>query len=354
MSKNYIFYRERRTRKCILKNFCIGVAVVGALMFVIGVAEAAIKVNNKGTEIYQNDDVASALRVVYHSCVGIDEDLSEIKTKAGIATGVSAAGTASSGGALATGIVKSNVDERIEIIEQKLAEIDKKTLQGFYSMPSEEEVQRFMNTSLTCSNITLSNSVKEDDEKTKLEKERDKLNTKSEKLGNWRTGLMATSTATNIASAAISGTNRIKPDLQAKISACRTSVSELRKAIASGAGSEEDLQDAQIIVAACGKYDSVDLKKINNRAIGATVSSSVGAGTGLSGTITSAIANSATVRNDNSELGKRKEKRLNIASNVLAGTTTVAGLTSTTFNATQIAAIKEVAEVAEECSGVLR
>ena len=75
---------------------------------------------------------------------------------------------------------------------------------------------------------------------------------------------------------------------------------------------------------------------------------------GLAGTLTSASANSDKVRDDNSDSGKQKEKTLNTASNVLAGATAAASATATVFNATQIKAIKQVAEVASKCTEVLR
>ena len=54
------------------------------------------------------------------------------------------------------------------------------------------------------------------------------------------------------------------------------------------------------------------------------------------------------------KFGKKKEKDLNTASNVLAGATAVASATSTVFSGTQIAAIKRVANVASKCEGVLK
>ena len=45
---------------------------------------------------------------------------------------------------------------------------------------------------------------------------------------------------------------------------------------------------------------------------------------------------------------------LNTTANILAGTTTAASTTATVFNATQIKAIKKVAEIAEKCTGALR
>ena len=117
---------------------------------------------------------------------------------------------------------------------------------------------------------------------------------------------------------------------------------------------DDELDRTQNIISKCSAWETVDLSKIDNRAKGATVSSAVGAITGVVGTITSASANSDATRKDNSDAGKQREKNLNTASNVLAGTTTVASAAATIFNATQISAIKRAALVADECDGALK
>jgi hypothetical protein len=118
--------------------------------------------------------------------------------------------------------------------------------------------------------------------------------------------------------------------------------------------SGENISEAEQIANACGQYEFIDLSKINTKAKGAMISSAIGTATGLTGTIMSASANTDKVRSDNSDAGKQKEKNLNLGSNILAGATTAASATATIFNATQIAAIKKVAEVATNCTGVLK
>ena len=66
------------------------------------------------------------------------------------------------------------------------------------------------------------------------------------------------------------------------------------------------------------------------------------------------MANTDSTRNDNSESGKTKEKNLNMASNILAGGTTVASGVATVFNATQIGAIKRAVTVADKCEEALK
>lgn len=195
--------------------------------------------------------------------------------------------------------------------------------------------------------MAISNAQNQYDEKTK----------QSKRLGNWRTGLVAGNTATNIAGATISSTNKVSDDFSTLIGACRAAVNELRNewmtARLNGADTKQ-LDLARHIIDSCGDYDILDVSKINNRADGAMWSSIVGAATGAGGIITSAIANSDKTRNDNSDHGRTSEKNLNTASNVLAVGATVASGTATVFNATQISAIKRAFEIAEKCSGALR
>lgn len=173
-------------------------------------------------------------------------------------------------------------------------------------------------------------------------------------MGNWRTGLLAGGTATNVAGAIIAGNNKVDDDLQTQIDNCKLAVKNLRDSIMQAKFNGEDVSEANTIADACKEYDYVDISPINKQAKGAMISSVVGATTGLAGTVTSAMANTDATRNDNTDAGKQKEKNLNTASNVLAGASTVASATATVFNATQISAIKKVATVAEKCTGVLK
>ena len=184
--------------------------------------------------------------------------------------------------------------------------------------------------------------------------ELEKLEKQSKKLGNWRTGLMAGSTATNLAGAIIAGTNQVRGDLATQINACKDSIKNLRNAMMQARMDGMDISEAQTIVDACGDFEYSDLSKINTRGTGASISSGVGAATGLAGTITSAMANSKDVRESTGADADAREKNLNTASNILAGTTAAASVTATVFNATQIKAIKQVADVASKCTGVLK
>ena len=284
-----------------------------------------------------------ALRATYTACVGIDDELSDLKVKAGINTAVTGVGTATGVGATVTGVVKASKDNKIEELEIKLEK-----LREIESKNQEQESGDFDPEAFAAEFESEYSSIAQ--QLKDYQSEIDKLTQQSKKLGNWRTGLLAGSTATNIAGAAIAGTNKVSAGLKEQIDTCIKAVDDLQQSMMQARLNGEDITEAQSIVDACSEYKYVDVSKIDNRAKGAMISSVVGAGLGLAGTITSASANSKDVRDGDSD----KEKNLNTTANVLSGVTTAASATATVFNATQISAIKKVAEVAEKCTGVLK
>ena len=285
-----------------------------------------------------------ALRATYTACVGIDDELADLKTMAGINTAITSVGTATGVGATVTGLVKADKDKQIEIKLEKLREIEQKNPDLQSTNAEWDNFESGLTTELANAKIEVE----------KYQAEIEKLNQQSKKLGNWRTGLMAGATATNVTGAIIAGTNKVDGDLQTQINNCISSVASLRNSMMQARINGEDVSEAETIASACGEYEYVDVSKINNRGRGAMISSTVGAATGLAGTITSATANSNKIREAQGDAAQQKEKNLNTASNVLAGATTVASATATVFNATQISAIKKVAAVAEKCTGVLK
>lgn len=287
----------------------------------------------------------AALQETYISCVGIDEELSDLKTMAGINTAITGVGTVAGAGATVVGIVKSSKDAKAEELEKILEEIHERS-KNFTPM-TDEEIEIFLSDFDDAYQTAL-------DSEAAVESELEKTVQQSKKLGNWRTGLMASSTATNVAGAIIAGTNRVKGDLQSQIDACISAVDKLAAVMMQARLDGYDITEAQQIADTCGEFKYVDISKINKKSTGATVSSGVGATTGLIGTILSASANKDRIRDDNTDAGKQKEKNLNTASNVMAGVTTAASATATVFNATQIGAIRRVAEVAAQCTEVLR
>jgi hypothetical protein len=282
----------------------------------------------------------NALRATYTACVGIDDDLSELKKMAGINTVVTGVGTGLGMGATVIGIIKTKKDELREKLDKQLRDLRNMSNQEFLIFLAD-----------------VSNYKQYQD---MLDKEQ-KANKESKKLGNWRTGLMAGNTATNIAGAIISGNNKVHHDLQTQIDNCKQAVENLQNSIMQAKFDGEDVSEATEIANACHEFVYVDISPINKRANGAMISSVVGATTGFAGTITSAVANSENVRKENAaKQGKKtdedwkKEKNINTTANVLAGTSTVASGVATVFNATQIKAIKKVASVAEKCTEVLK
>lgn len=284
-------------------------------------------------------------------CSGISSSMDDLKRMAGINTTVTGIGTAVGAGATISGIVKSKTDKSIEEI---------KNLLDRYKMGSVEGAS-VTNTGFDktkVSKLELATAIKDyglkksdDAVKNPLEEQLKKEQQKSETLGNVRTGLMATSTVANIAGAVMASKNRADDDLITKIQNCIKSVESLENAKlqAHVVGELESSNSARAdrIIKACGEYEFADLSVINKKSDGATISSAIGAVTGLSGTITSGMANKKT---DNAD----REKNLNKASNILGGATTAASLTATVFNATQINAIKKIVDIADECEGALK
>lgn len=297
---------------------------------------------------HANPDLSAAIENVRATCGGIGAELTDMKKMAGITTAVTGVGTVTGGVALGTGLAKANVDKEIEELEAQIAEL-KKSRSG---VPVEE---------LEIANPNAFKQSRDDFVHTysaELQQKAAELSAaekKSKNLGNVRTGTLAAATATNIAGAVMSGTNKIKGDLKQQIDECLASVKTLSnirmQARIDGSANDTELAHAENIIRACDAWTTVDVSPINKRSTGATVSSGIGAGLGLAGTITSASANSDGVRNGDDT---QREKNLNAAANVLAGGTTAASLSATIFNATQISAIKRAATVADECEGALK
>jgi len=292
-------------------------------------------------------DLNTALQNTYRACADIDDNLHELKVLAGVNTAVTAVGTGVGAGAAVTGFVKAAKDKDIEELEKILKQIEENSAKYSGVEPTDADRETFM------AEYKNGYSAALKDKKTVQEKI-NKLNEQSKNLGNWRTGLLAGNTATNIAGAIISSKTINKDDIQGQIDNCISATKDLNNAIMAAKMSGEDTEEAQSIYKACREYEYVDITPINKRGKGAMISASIGAGLGGVGTITSGVANSDKIRDDNTDSGKQKEKGLNTASNVLAVGATAASATATVFNATQIAAIKKVAKVSEACTGVLK
>ena len=298
-----------------------------------------------------------SIQNVRAACDGLSNQMGELKRMAGINTAVTGVGTLASGGATVVGIVKSNVDAQAEEIE--------KWLERFMNQPTDTSD----NPKIDLTGIdkdTLMDMISSSEPvmvavggggESEIAAKQEELNQKTQQsktLGNVRTGLLATGTVSNIAGAVIAGKNRTQGGLAEMIADCVDAVRALENAKmhahVAGTATDDDVALADKIIAACGGYKTVDLSVVDNRAKGATISSGIGAATGLVGTITSGVANSNKTRSGDAS----REKNLNTASNVLSGTTTAASLTATIFNATQINAVKDLVQVADQCEDALK
>nr|MBQ0091185.1 hypothetical protein [Candidatus Enterousia merdequi] len=294
-------------------------------------------------------DLNTALQNTYRTCAEIDDNLHDLKVLAGVNTAVTAVGTAVGTGAVATGFVKQKTDKEIDKLEKILEKL--KNIESNMQQKPSNDVAALRN------DLDVYFEAHKNDsevEQNSIQSQIDELTEKSKKLGNWRTGLLAGNTATSVAGAIIASKTINKDDIKGQIDACISATKELNNAIMQAKMNGEDITEADTIYKACREYEYIDISPINNRGKGAMIASSIGAGLGGVGTITSAVANTDKTREDNSETGKKKEKDLNTASNVLSIGATAASATATVFNATQIAAIKKVAKVSESCTGVLK
>ena len=312
------------------------------------------------TDATNESSFFEALKRVRKNCMGISDELGDIRKLVGVSAATAAGGTLTAAGAAYVGGDKMEADEKIKKIKSLYSELENAQPDSsgqIISIPDglELKLMQLIDFEKVASAKNSVNSAK-----LELESEEAKLKKKSKLYGNVRTGLMATSTAANIASAVVSGTNAnsFNAQLSARIGACLGAVNYLSKAKVQagldGTATNQDVAKAEKIIETCGKYNADDVLKLVKQARGASAVSGIGAATGLAGTITSATANSNKIRDAQSEEAQKKEKNLNTASNVLATATTVASLTSSVLNVAQLSAAARVIELAEQCEEALK
>jgi len=316
------------------------------IMFMVGIA--GISCIPSYATVY---DLDAAIDNVRNACMGIESKMDHLKLMAGINTGINAVGTVAGTGALAAGIVKAQKDKEVENILSQLETKFKNSRK-----PTSNEINDFYNDfiKLMGQNFESETDITLDESDKKLIEQKNKLEQESKTLGNVRTGLLAGNTATQVAGAVIASQNKASGSLKEQINNCITATDDLKDSMMQARLENKDTTQAKRIVDACSEYKYADLSKINNLATGATITSSIGAVAGGVGTITSAVANTDTTRNDNSSEGKTKEKNLNTASNVLSGVSTATSAVSTVLNGVQIATIKKVVSTANNCEKELR
>ncbi len=302
------------------------------------------KENEKKTVEINNASSALSQKIeeVRSECSGIKSNIDTIFGLTVATTVSSGLGTAAAGGALAVGLVKSSTDKKIEENNELLEAFKKASASG-----KEEDIASF-ESKIDEINELITDGTQE------------KLNKKSKTLGNVRTGLMAGATVTSAVSTGTSvGAVMNASKLAEKMSSCNKKLSELQIAKNTLVAILEDEQEpavvatAQNILSVCTGFDEDNIKTLKTRMTASAVVSGIGTATAGAGTVTSLMANKDSVRNDDSEAGKKKEKKLNIASNILAGVTMGTSATSTVLSATSISKAKKDSEMAEKCERAL-
>ena len=290
-------------------------------------------------------DLATKIDEVKVECSGIKSNLDTIFGLSVATTVSSGLGTLAAGGALGVGIAKSVTDKKIEknklFLETKSSRLDTSSPEN-----------------LKASATALLSELDSDAEK--LEAEISKLEKTSKTLGNIRTGLMAGATATSLVSTGTSiGATVTASKLAEKMSSCNAKLSELKIAkntliaVLEDAEQPSTIATADNILNACTGYDEANIKTLKTTMTASAVVSGIGSAVAGAGTVTSIMANTDKIRNDDSEKGQKKEKALNLTTNILAGVATGTSGASTVLSATAISRAKKDSEMAGNCESVL-
>ena len=277
-------------------------------------------------------------------CSGISDEISKVSNVSKINTAITGVGTVAAGGALVAGIKKSQEEEEIDKLVEQICNAGGCAAEGVESMSDEDFFYNVMQPMAEIAEL-----------QERLER--------SKKLGNWRTGLMAGTIGTNVASAIISGVNKNQSELIQHIQACNEAVKSVNnmsnKLKLEGVNPLENpiMKNLNNVGTLCNNINIADIEKIEKRMTGVMGTSIAGAVIGVAGTATSAAANSDKYMNEQnrlklSEQEKNKKNNLNTASNVMAGANVVTGAIETGLNITLIALTKKLIKQAEQCEGV--
>lgn len=294
-----------------------------------------------GDLITEAQDTFNAARMV---CSGISDEISKVSNVSKINTAVTGVGTVVAGGALVSGIKKSQEEEEIDKLVAQICNAGGCTPEGVESMSDEDFFNNVMQPMAEIAEL-----------QERLER--------SKKLGNWRTGLMAGTIGTNVASAIISGINKNQSELIQHIQACNEAVKSVNnmsnKLKLEGVNPLENpiMKQLSNVNTWCNNINIADIEKIEKRMTGVMGTSIAGAVIGVAGTATSASANSDKYMNEQNRLNlteqeKNKKNNLNTASNVMAGANVVTGAVETGLNISLITLTKKLIKQAEQCEGV--
>ena len=296
------------------------------------------------------DDTIKAAEQIFEAtritCSGISDEIAKVSNISKVNTAVTAVGTVAAGGALVAGVKKSQEEQEIDNLVKEICDAGGCSLEGVNNMTRKQ----FFDTVLV-------KMAKIEDLQRRIDN--------SKKAGNWRTGLMAGTIGTNLASAIISGLNINQSDLVQHISACN-------EMIRSAANIEMELKKMGInqieypvakniasVHTWCNEIDVKDIEKVEKRMKGVMGTSVAGTAIGVIGVGTSAAANSGKYMNVENKLmlndeDKKKEKALNTTANAMAGVNTVAGVVETGLNISLISLTKKLMQSAERCEDILK
>lgn len=288
--------------------------------------------------IAEAQDAFNAARMV---CSGISDEISKVSNVSKINTAVTGVGTVAAGGALVAGIKKSQEEEEIDRLVEEICKAGGCTAEGVESMSDEDFFNNVMQPMAEIAEL-----------QERLER--------SEKLGNWRTGLMAGTIGTNVASAIISGINKNQSELIQHIQACNEAVKSVNnmsnKLKLEGVNPLENpiMKQLSNVNTWCNNINIADIEKIEKHMTGVMGTSIAGAVIGVAGTAISAAANSDKYMDEQKRLNlteqeKNKKNNLNTASNVMAGANVVTGAVETGLNISLITLTKKLIRQAEQC-----
>lgn len=314
-------------------------------------------ITDSNTELLnQAEEVYNATRIV---CSGISEQIAKVANISTANTAITGTGTIAATGALVAGVKKSNIDAEIE------SRLDEFCKENDCTQNSETNAQDFYNKIIEgLAEISTESGLDKTDSKSI-----ESMLEQSQKLGNWRTGLMAGTIGTNLATAILSGRNMNQSDLIQQITACNDmikTVSEVQHTLkTAGINPIENpvMRKLDNAKTWCSQMNVSDVEKIENRMKASLGTSIAGGVIGVAGTATSAAANSdkysdintrASLHVSNNTAELQKAKNLNTAANIMSGASIATGVAGTAVNISLISLAKKMIKSAQRCEEVLQ
>lgn len=306
----------------------------------------------------QAEEVYNATRIV---CSGISDQIAKVANISTANTAITGAGTIAATGALVAGVKKSNIDAEIE------SRLDEFCKNNDCTQKPDGDAQDFYTKIIEgLAEISTESGLDKTDSKSI-----ESMLEQSQKLGNWRTGLMAGTIGTNLATAILSGRNMNQSDLIQQITACNDmikTVSEVQHTLkTAGINPIENpiMRKLDNAKTWCDQMNVADVEKIENRMKASLGTSIAGGVIGVAGTATSAAANSDKysdintraslhANNNNNTAESQKAKNLNTAANIMSGASIATGVAGTAVNISLISLAKKMIKSAQRCEEILQ